>query len=78
MVERDIFYLKQGGFMNLISWYMANAPVIGGILLAIIALDHALAAIPSIQANSTFQLISNILIKLSGFISGGSQPPQAG
>jgi len=61
--------------MNLVSWFMANSPVIAGILGAIVALDHVLASIPSVEANSTFQLISGVLIKIYQAVSGGSQPP---
>ena len=32
----------------------------------VVALDHALAAIPAIGANSTFQLISSWIIALAG------------
>jgi len=34
------------------------------ILSGVIALDHLLALIPSVQANNTFQLISGLLMQL--------------
>jgi hypothetical protein len=43
--------------------------IVIGILTAIIALDHALAAIPAINANSTFQLITRGLQAVFNIIS---------
>lgn len=36
------------------------------ILAVVVALDTALAEIPAIKANSVFQLLSGILLKLAG------------
>ena len=43
-----------------------NMTIVSLILAAIVGLDHVLAAIPSIAANSTFQLITNGLMALAG------------
>lgn len=40
-----------------------------GILAAVIALDHALAAIPSIAPNSSYQLITKILESAYGLLT---------
>lgn len=41
------------------------------IVLVLFALDQALAQIPAVESNSTFQLISNLIKSLAG----KSQPP---
>lgn len=50
-----------------------NVSVLVVILSAVVALDHVLALIPSINANNTFQLISNVLKQLMDALN----PPAA-
>lgn len=52
-----------------------NMELIAGILAAIVAIDHVLAAIPSLKSNSTFQLISSFVLNLAGVFP--QQPPKS-
>ena len=45
----------------MIAWITANY---GLVLAAVVALDQVLAAMPSVKANSTFQLISGWILAL--------------
>lgn len=47
---------------DVLAWFQSNLVIILGV---IVALDHALAAIPAIGANSTFQLISGWLVSIA-------------
>jgi hypothetical protein len=51
--------------------------IIIGILGAVVALDHALAAIKSINANSTFQLLTRGLQAIFGVLSKMAGTPPA-
>jgi hypothetical protein len=51
----------------MVAWLQANAAVIFGVLFA---LSEALALIPSVKANSVFQLIF-------GWLSAEAKPPAA-
>lgn len=52
----------------MLAWLQANW---GVVFAALFALDQVLAMIPSIESNSTFQLISNVIKSL------GPKPPAA-
>ena len=41
-----------------------QSPAGAGVLLALLAMSEALAAIPSVKANSVFQLVSGLLERL--------------
>lgn len=56
--------------MAVLTWLQANLPMILGV---IVALDTALAQIPSVEANSTFQLLAGYLAKFAAFFA----PPKA-
>jgi hypothetical protein len=49
-------------------WLTSHSVLLSEILAAVVALDHGLAAIPAINANSTFQLITLMLGKLSSLL----------
>ncbi len=58
--------------MAIIAWLQAN---LSSILIAVVALDTALAQVPMIKANSTFQLVSGWISSLASFIL--PKPPTA-
>lgn len=49
---------------------LLNVNFVTAVLAAIIAIDTALSYIPSIKANSTFQMIDNLIRKIFSFVSG--------
>lgn len=49
--------------MGFVAWVQAHWALIAGV---VIALDTALAEIPQVQANSTFQLVTGIVKQLFG------------
>ena len=50
-----------------------SSTMIIAILSGVVALDHILALIPSINANNTFQLISNVINQVLAALN----PPKA-
>lgn len=55
---------------QLIAWFSSHKDLMLGILGAIVVIDHALAAIPSIAASSTYQGITALLDKIHNAIAG--------
>lgn len=59
----------------MITWIQAHLGVIVAVLSAIVAMDTGLAAIPGVKSNSTYQLVSGLLVKLLKLLS--PQAPSA-
>jgi len=55
----------------ILAWLQANWSVIMTVLFA---LDQALAAIPAVESNSTFQLVGKVLVWFKSLFGGGTPP----
>ncbi len=45
---------------------LVQSPVFGGVMAGLWMVSESLAAIPSIKANSVFQLVRNFLVRFKG------------
>ena len=61
---------------DIVAWFTSNSGTIAMVLGVIVAIDNALAQIPVVESNSTFQLVSCWIKSIYSWVKP-TPPPQA-